>query len=105
MVEHNNYLDVLLAEFEKRNPNATLAIDYAEGVAAETDYPAEIHIAKGFDNPCQIIIDIDTPYSDILMFVAEGLASVEAGFDADDGDIGVSADHYTGLLARALRRS
>lgn len=105
MVEHNNYLDVLLTEFQKRNPKAALVIDYAEGVATETDYPAEVHIPKERGRKCQIILDVDARYSDILMFVAEGLASVEAGFDANDSKIKRSAEHYAGLLARVLSMS
>ena len=93
MVEHKSTIDQLIAEFNLRNPKRRVIIDYAEGVTAETGYPAEVIIPEKNTDDALILIDVETPLNQAIPFIAKGLGSVEAGFSGIDNE-----EHYLKML-------
>ncbi len=101
MIENNDYTNLLLTAFSLRNPETQIAIDYAPGVAAETSYPVMVSIPE-HDRRARILIDIDTPYSDILAFLTESLGAIEAGYNAVNTDVEISSQYYASLLTTEM---
>ena len=104
MIDHKSLINRLVDEFDQRNPERNVVIDYAVDVAEETGYPAEIVIPDSDSDTALILIDIDAPISNIIGYVAKGLASVEAGFSADDDAVEELSEHYIGLVEYEIAR-
>jgi len=104
MIDHKSLINRLVEEFDQRNPERSVIIDYAVDVAEETGYPAEVVVPHDDDETSLILLDIDAPISSIIGYVAKGLASVEAGFSADDDTVQALSDHYISLVEFEIAR-
>jgi len=104
MIDHKSLINRLVEEFDQRNPERSVVIDYAVDVAEETGYPAEVVVPHDDDETSLILLDIDAPISSIIGYVAKGLASVEAGFSADDDTVQALSDHYISLVEFEIAR-
>ena len=100
-VQHNAF-DALLSEFNARNPEIQVLIDYAAGVEEDIDFPAELIVPENRDMPATILIDCDATVDDALKFIAQGLGAIEAGYDSDDEGVSLAAEHYFSCAQSAL---
>ena len=100
-VQHNAY-DAILREFNTRNPDIKVLIDYAAGVEDDTDYAAELIVPEDKTMPATILIDCDATVDDALKFIAQGLGAIEAGYDSDDEGVSLAAEHYFSCAQSAL---
>jgi hypothetical protein len=92
----------MLAEFNTRNPDLRVIIDYASGVQEETEYPAELLVPEDAKQPATILIDCDATVDDALKYIAQGLGAIEAGYDSDEEGVSQAAEHYFSCAQSAL---
>ena len=103
-VQHKSIVDSLIAEFNRRNPEKKVVIDYATGVEDDTGFSAEITVPEKDNESALILIDAESHVSHVIGCVAEGLATIEAGYYSEEGVQHAAAEHYYGFVENWFQR-
>lgn len=103
-VQHKSLVDSLIAEFNRRNPEKKVVIDYAEGIEEETGYSAEVTVPEHDDESALILIDTEALVGHTFVYVAESLATIEAGYNSEEGAQHTASEHYRAFVEDYLDR-
>ena len=81
-IEHINTIDIVLREFEQRNPEKYVAIRYTTELPDE--HAMDVLIPEDDETSSEILVNVLIPIGEAPYVIAQALGVIEAGYDADD---------------------
>ena len=95
-ITHNNFTQSMIAEFQQRNPDRQVIIDYASDL--EDGHGVEVLVPDDPSVAAVVVIDLEAPMIGALQAIAKSLGVIEAGYDAEDDDREAAIEHYWDCL-------